>query len=242
MEHLADSYDRQVDEVRDARPETADCGPDRYASNVDLCAQWKAADAAADSAWWAWASGVAGLLSFVGVLGALGFAYDANRIARKTAKAQLRPYISLQSVTGRFLNQVQPTGEDVIGINGNLINSGATYAIDVALGIEKVVVEPGQLPIWTADLPTSSMTVGPGITFSSGGLAIPRAEAGRQWRREIQIYFFVVVRYRDVFGEVHELKNCSEVIFNRDPEAVYRDQDDRLAIAFQYHPEIGRAT
>jgi hypothetical protein len=77
---------------QDAMP----CGERNYGSSAELCAQWKAADAAADSAWWAWVSGLVGLGSLAGVLIAIGLTYQSNRIARDTAKRQLRAYISVE--------------------------------------------------------------------------------------------------------------------------------------------------
>lgn len=73
----------------------AECNRTDEKRDSDLCAQWKAADAAADSAWWAaratWVGGISGLL----VLLALAFAFEANRIARRSARWQLRPYVYL---------------------------------------------------------------------------------------------------------------------------------------------------
>ena len=100
------------------------CGNSRYGSNDDLCAQWKAADAARDSANWAWWQ--LGL-SALGVLGlgatlwfnfrALDLAEGASqetkdalaiaernadavtshvRVAEDTAKRQLRAYLHVK--------------------------------------------------------------------------------------------------------------------------------------------------
>lgn len=65
----------------------------------DLCAQWKAADAAADSARWAWVAAWTSIVGTCAVLGAFLLAYQANRIASDTAKAQLRAYVSFQELT-----------------------------------------------------------------------------------------------------------------------------------------------
>lgn len=80
---------------RAKRPvERQPCGPGNYKSNDDLCAQWKAADAAADATWWAqwgtWLSGV----SLFAVAIAIYLTIESNNIARETAKRQLRAYLA----------------------------------------------------------------------------------------------------------------------------------------------------
>lgn len=93
----------------DAHP----CGQDQYQTNDDLCAQWKAADAASDAAWWAMVA------TFVTALGTIGLFWqikltreavqdtgeateamrEANKIARDNSHLELRAYLSVQSVT-----------------------------------------------------------------------------------------------------------------------------------------------
>jgi hypothetical protein len=94
-QNVSQADEDKVERAHRARYE-AECHPADDKRDSDLCAQWKAADAAADSAWWAarstWVSGISGLL----VLIALGFAFEANRIARRSAHWQLRPYVYLE--------------------------------------------------------------------------------------------------------------------------------------------------
>ena len=60
--------------------EAEPCGPSRYQSNYDLCAQWKAADSAAEAAKWArWQT----IFSALGILGLL---YSLH-LTRKAVKA-----------------------------------------------------------------------------------------------------------------------------------------------------------
>lgn len=95
LENISSRYDEQAKRAEGSR-ETDPCeqGDDKRYS--DLCAQWKAADAAADSAWWAAVSGYATAISTILVLIALYFAFRSNWIARDTAKRQLRAYISVE--------------------------------------------------------------------------------------------------------------------------------------------------
>jgi hypothetical protein len=74
----------------------AECDPANEKRDSDLCAQWKAADAAAKAAKWAkiaaWLGGISGLL----VIAALFLAFQSNSIARQTAKRQLRAYVGIE--------------------------------------------------------------------------------------------------------------------------------------------------
>lgn len=70
------------------------CGPGQEDRNSDLCAQWKAADAAADAAWWARFGGLATIFSLLAVALATYETVRANRIAREAMQRQLRAYVS----------------------------------------------------------------------------------------------------------------------------------------------------
>lgn len=129
------------------------CGQSRYASNDDLCAQWKAADAASEAAKWAWWQIV---LSALGVLGlgiTLWFNFRALRLAEReasetkdalaiaettataavrladlaetTANKQLRAYVYVKSVSLEQVFDAQgPSTSVILTIN----NSGQTPA------------------------------------------------------------------------------------------------------------------
>lgn len=82
---------------RAKRPmERQPCGPRNYQSDDDLCAQWKAADAASDAAWWTVFGSAISAASLLGVFIALAFARQSNAIARDTAKHQLRAYMCVE--------------------------------------------------------------------------------------------------------------------------------------------------
>ncbi len=63
--------------------ETEPCGQSRYASNDDLCAQWKAADSAAEAAKWAWWQIILSGLGVIGLGFTLWFNFRALRLAEK---------------------------------------------------------------------------------------------------------------------------------------------------------------
>jgi hypothetical protein len=94
-EDIDASDDERAERIHSATYE-AECNPANEKRDSDLCAQWKAADAAADSARWTyvgnWIGGISGFL----VLIAIGLAYQANRIARSGVEAQLRAWIIIK--------------------------------------------------------------------------------------------------------------------------------------------------
>lgn len=93
LENISTRYDEQTKRTQRAEPEAPNCGPSQYDSKAELCAQWKAADAAANSAWWAWVSGLATIVSSGAVLIAIGLTFQANRIARHAIEGQERPWV-----------------------------------------------------------------------------------------------------------------------------------------------------
>lgn len=120
---------------------------DRYS---ELCAQWKAADAAASSAWWAgaatWVSGISGLLVVV----AVGLAYQANAIARTTAKQQLRAYLEINNGRVKFLREPPKSRvllggmriDDPIEVEFFIDNTGQTPAYDIFLKYDYILWSP----------------------------------------------------------------------------------------------------
>ena len=85
---------------------TQPCGQDQYQSNDDLCAQWKAADAASDAAWWAMVATFVTALGTVGLFWQIkltreavqdtGEATKAMRAANSIAAHAQRPWISIE--------------------------------------------------------------------------------------------------------------------------------------------------
>lgn len=123
---IAANYDLEAKRAQSRNMQTEPCRPGDDRRYSELCAQWKAADAATHSAWWAWASGVAGIGSLVGVLFALRLAFHANWIARDTANRQLRAYIGVDE---SWIEWDKTTGEFILGVR--LKNSGQTPAYNV---------------------------------------------------------------------------------------------------------------
>jgi hypothetical protein len=76
---------KAIEVVHPAKQE-APCGPHRYRSNDDLCAQWKAADSASDAAYWAWWQTLLSLAGIVGLLFSLYYTRKAVTVAEEATK------------------------------------------------------------------------------------------------------------------------------------------------------------
>lgn len=126
LESIASRFDEQAKQSDLAR-DTEQCqqGDDKRYS--DLCAQWKAADAAADSAWWAVVGGFASAISTLLVLIALYLAFRSNWIARDTARRELRAYISHAGYEMKFHRDAKGT-VTAADVSAKWINAGQTPA------------------------------------------------------------------------------------------------------------------
>lgn len=130
LDNIAATYREQAE--RGARPpQTQPCGPREYQGKDDLCAQWKAADAAADASWWAKVGSFASAISTFLVLLALYLAFRSNWIARDTAKRQLRAYMNLSEIKLMSRNVGAPVTTKVI-----FSNTGQTPARRVQVKFE----------------------------------------------------------------------------------------------------------
>lgn len=152
------------------------CGPDWYQSDEDLCAQWKAADAARDAAdysnWTFWLSlvGTAGLLvtlyyTRIAVLVAKAATADADdaiaiaernalsaenqvAVAKDAADRQLRPYLIFHQAVHGLPPQTDERGEwfDFVETISNQGYSPAVI-VEVAIGISfDPTILPEQFP------------------------------------------------------------------------------------------------
>lgn len=95
----------------------------------DLCAQWKAADSAADAAWWAkWQT----FLSFAGIAGLL-YSLHLTRTATRTAvdayRAEQRPWVQITAIITSDMIAVNDKWR--LWINVQLSNIGKGPAIDI---------------------------------------------------------------------------------------------------------------
>lgn len=124
------------------------CGPGRYDSDDDLCAQWKAADAAADAALWAKLSLLLTVATIGGLLftirqGHLGLrrAHEANEIARREQELSWKPSL-IVSMKGPYINfeelskRQQNAGPIPVGSTITIKNEGETPATIIRFNVD----------------------------------------------------------------------------------------------------------
>ena len=174
----------------------------------DLCAQWKAADAAADSAWWAGFAGWFGGLNFLGVLAAIGLAFHSNRIARDTSNAQLRPYVH-----GHLIEWQQRGGggEFYIDFKVKFTNAGQTPAKELQLAAATFFTENG------ADPPKVQMILGPnlqmqplgpGCDILTAASSVPFDDLNAVWLCKKRLFIAGIAQYKDNFSSVTRRTLC----------------------------------
>jgi hypothetical protein len=212
----AQSINRSLDSIATAQDKIAKatntgeyqtpCSDGQYNNKSDLCAQWYAARAARDAADWAFWALVVGLVGAVGIVAALWLTVDSNRIARDTAKRQLRAYLGIESCVLEALDD----GTGFI-ITAHLLNAGQTPAYKVRLMAETFGAEyplKHQRPF----LPVGNgyeSPVNPSTKISWAGkttsIAMARdmeyVLAGKEG-----VYIQGVCEYFDAFNERHETR------------------------------------
>ena len=204
LEGIASRYDEQT-RRSDSSRETEQCrqGDDKRYS--DLCAQWKAADAAADSAWWAAVGGFAGAVSAILVLMALWLAFRSNWIARDTAKRQLRAYISIPAAL--IKSDYYPVGQSYLKFSIDWKNAGQTPAHAVETYIEFVVADRGWRGFNEFTPPEFGKTktnLGPGCIIQAVDVPIYLTDEAAWRSGACDIFIFTLVKYVDAFGQRRE--------------------------------------
>lgn len=200
LDKIAATYDKQTkrSESPDKQAEPCKPGDDRRYS--DLCAQWKAADAAADSAWWAWAGGLIGIGSLAGVFIALTLAFHSNWIARDSAKRQLRAYLAVDECS---ISTFPDDGCIIMQLR--LKNCGQTPAQKVRVMAESFAA-PFPLEQDRPFLPVEvdgGVSIGPGMDISCAkSLRTPDVYAAiaNAITRVGSFYIQGVCEYVDAFG------------------------------------------
>jgi hypothetical protein len=151
LENVAAALERN----NEAAGYNPDCEPGSDNRRSDLCAQWKAADAAAESASWAgwffWVS-IAGTVIGAFTLGAAGAAaYFAKQAADHTAagatetkrqaeaaeKGILQSQAELRAAFGSIREEVHRAGEAGVNLYVDLQNTGQTPAHGVLISQER---------------------------------------------------------------------------------------------------------
>ena len=206
LEGIASRYDEQTRRSESSH-ETEQCQQGDDKRNSDLCAQWKAADAAADSAWWAAVGGFAGAISTLLVLIALWFAFRSNWIARDTAKRQLRAYCGVLSFEGQG-----------IGLNDEphfvltIVNTGQTPAKRLKIDTTCWLAPMDQIAYSIDVAQYAEVTVGSGKTINSRttlGYKLTQQHIDNLTAGTVVIYVGVYGEYVDIFDEPQSFYSVS---------------------------------
>ena len=205
---------------REAQDAGCDVGKDKRDSN--LCAQWKAADSANQSANWAartfWA-GVAGLciggltLLFAALAAhwakqaaihtadGASAAQDANNISRNTLSVQLRPWVNSQGIElfitqNTIINNAQV--DRAVCFRLPWKNTGQSPAIKGRIVSHFALVELGEpVPSFDQTIQSSGTTIASGAIVMGVDLGFAGADMQRWLDRKIEIIIFGRVEYCD---------------------------------------------
>ena len=197
------------------------CDETQPNNRSDLCAQWYAARAARDAANWAWWGLLVGGIGAVGIVVALLLTIESNRIARSTARHQLRAYLSSADVSADPIPF--DDGEKGLAFRAVWKNAGQTPAHDVCASLVARVFETREealasLVEWP-ELGPERTVVGPGLTFGTLVWRLRMSEF-----RSGSTLMASRVTYLDVFSnETRE----SEMVWILEWETV---AEDRIAI------------
>jgi hypothetical protein len=218
LDNIASTYRQQAEGAKGSEKQTEPCDPPYSKRYSDLCAQWKAADAASDSAWWAAFAGWFGGLSFLGVLVALGLAFHSNCIARDTAKRQLRAYVSLLEINP---DTIERNDGQFLELQIVWTNAGQTPALAVIANCNWQDFD-GELPLDFNYPPNPKpdqvdpVPIGPGRILISRIPHIPEPifRAVRQNKRRLFIWGWA--DYRDIFSTKRTKRTefCYELRFD----------------------------
>lgn len=234
----------------DAKETEQPCKPEEDNRNSDLCAQWKAADAAKESAYWTkWTF-------FLGVFGSIiggatfAAAFAAARYAKRAAiatektidetrrigEAQVRAYVSWHStiINRGFSHDDLPMGEKKItGFRfiPKIQNTGQSPALMVSLCSLPWIGAPDDIPTGTFSLAyaASETFVGAGNELSLIGHFISMDDAIGAYKGEKRFCILGYFAYRDVFqpkdSEPHVSSFCLQPFFEADPANIRPDTD-----------------
>lgn len=206
LQNISSRYDEQAERAKRTEQDEGPCGQRKYGSNADLCAQWKAADAASDSARWAWLGALVGVGSLAGVLVALGLAFHSNWIARDTAKSQLRPYVHSKQVDWQLRSD---RGQQYIDFKIRFVNSGQTPANDLQLFSHIYLSKNGPIEV-NVELAIESQKqpLGPSNEIFTSDQSIDVDNLNAVWLGENRLFIAGVARYSDNFSNKVKETRC----------------------------------
>jgi hypothetical protein len=190
------------------------CGPDDYRSNDDLCAQWKAADSAKDSACYAfWAM----------ILGAIGTGLLIWTFleTRKTSQREQRAYLKI-GVKGTPRHDLLAKNSATFTVE----NYGSTPALKVKLFttwfIDDIPLE-ADVTIETWDNVGDGSIIHPQQPRDFGvhiELTADQITQVLELQDTNNLYVAAKIEYRDVFGKPHVEQACFVIRYTEEAKKV----------------------
>lgn len=175
------------------------CDDGQANNKSELCAEWYAARAARDSADWAFYAMLVSIIGAVGIVVALLLTIDSNAIARRSARRELRAYMT-------WVQAPHSIDDDGLKFQIEWVNRGKTPA-RASNSYADWKFFDGQLPE-EFDFPEPAPgdedgppTIGPGQSlFTSGMDPIPQELIVEVAAGTKRVYLWGAVNYVDVFG------------------------------------------
>lgn len=201
---------------------TKPCENGKDNRNSDLCAQWKAADAAKESAEWTrrtfWLGVVGSIIGFFTLIAAGMAACYAKKAAEETKRGADFSDLSIKKMEEGLLRQIRPwlVGDGIhtdnvtdltvgyikyeraIFLYVNFSNAGQSPAINAAIFADHLFIDAGEeIPKFTANKRKGASTVGQGSKCRSG----PRYIFGDDFNRFISSELDVIIFCRADYSE-----------------------------------------
>ncbi len=218
LDDIASTY-REQSERSERASESQPCKPGDDKRDSDLCAQWKAADAAANSAWWArvgtWVSGISGLFVVV----ALFLAFQSNRIARESAERQLRAYVVTAGLDCEWTTRLTD-GQLGLNLKVLFVNAGQTPALTTkfvcCVGFGGV---PENLDEQSWPFSETITVVGPGTRLEAPQIWVPEAVVLEIYRGTKSAFLYGIATYKDIFEVKRETRFLWHLTFGKSSDA-----------------------
>jgi hypothetical protein len=224
IEHPVDAISASSEKIAKAS-ETGEyqkpCQDGEANNNSDLCAQWYTARAARDAADWAFWALIVGIVGAVGIVAALWLTVDSNRIARDTAKRQLRPYVHPEIVVSA--QNLDPQNHN-FWWNFYVVwkNTGSTPAVESSMVIWPEIVDEALADNFKFDRVAKDhvpLLFGPNSTLKSADIRISAPDIRQISRGEKTLYLWGWVKYKSVFPDdpERETRFCYRMFVTGDP-------------------------
>ncbi len=224
-------------------------GPDAYRAicekpksreYADLCQQWKAAEAAKESARWAFPQFIVSIVGIFGLLWTIFYTHRTYNLAATTSQAELRAYISMKPT-----DLINLGGEDFLQIKFDARNHGQTpaFAVNHKFGISILEVDAVKngAPIALVKSLDDEVAIYPNSeinTWFNADFKITTEMAREIKSGKSRIYIAGLTSYRDAFDREHVTQFSASA--GADFFANYRDQ--KIPCNWQYQRNHNSAT